>query len=164
MDPDKSMWGDPEPDDWYWETYDRRDSVNRYRDGDSTSYAEVFDSDETAWVPVEGVNAWLKLSTSAKRIHHHCSVEAATGRCTTKSPISVKYRVKNDLKTIHRNPWFGYVPGADLAGIELRVLAHYLARYDGGKYAEVLLHGDIHQQNADAMEYHGNRSRLLLTR
>ena len=53
MDPDKSMWGDPEPDDWYWETYDRRDSVNRYRDGDSTSNAEVFDSDETAWVPVE---------------------------------------------------------------------------------------------------------------
>jgi DNA polymerase I-like protein with 3'-5' exonuclease and polymerase domains len=39
--------------------------------------------------------------------------------------------------------------GADLAGIELRMLAHYLARYDGGRYADVLLHGDIHQENAD---------------
>lgn len=39
--------------------------------------------------------------------------------------------------------------GADLAGIELRMLAHYLARYDGGRYADILLNGDIHQVNAD---------------
>ena len=39
--------------------------------------------------------------------------------------------------------------GSDLAGIELRMLAHYLARWDGGRYAKVLLHGDIHQENAD---------------
>ena len=39
--------------------------------------------------------------------------------------------------------------GADLAGIELRMLAHYLGRYDGGRYADILLNGDIHQVNAD---------------
>jgi len=39
--------------------------------------------------------------------------------------------------------------GADLAGIELRVLSHYLARYDGGRYADIVLNGDIHQVNAD---------------
>ena len=39
--------------------------------------------------------------------------------------------------------------GADLAGIELRMLASYLARYDGGRYADILLNGDIHQVNAD---------------
>ena len=39
--------------------------------------------------------------------------------------------------------------GADLAGIELRMLAHYLARYDGGRYGDILLNGDIHQVNAD---------------
>jgi DNA polymerase I-like protein with 3'-5' exonuclease and polymerase domains len=39
--------------------------------------------------------------------------------------------------------------GADLSGIELRVLSHYLAKYDGGRYAEILLNGDIHQTNAD---------------
>jgi len=39
--------------------------------------------------------------------------------------------------------------GADLSGIELRMLAHYLARYDGGAYASNLLNGDIHQINAD---------------
>ena len=39
--------------------------------------------------------------------------------------------------------------GADLSGIELRMLAHYLARYDEGRYANILLTGDIHQVNAD---------------
>lgn len=39
--------------------------------------------------------------------------------------------------------------GADLSGIELRMLAHYLARYDDGRYAEILLNGDIHQVNAN---------------
>ena len=39
--------------------------------------------------------------------------------------------------------------GADLAGIELRMLAHYLARFDGGRYANILITGDIHQTNAD---------------
>lgn len=38
--------------------------------------------------------------------------------------------------------------GADLSGIELRMLAHYLSRYDS-HFADVLLNGDIHQVNAD---------------
>ena len=97
----------------------------------------------------EGANAWLKLSTTAKRIHHHCSVATNTHRCA------------------HRNPNLGQVPsderfrrlfipsqnlcmvGADLSGIELRMLAHYLSRYDEGRYADILLNGDIHQVNAD---------------
>lgn len=39
--------------------------------------------------------------------------------------------------------------GADLSGIELRMLAHYLARFDEGRYADILINGDIHQTNAD---------------
>lgn len=39
--------------------------------------------------------------------------------------------------------------GADLSGIELRMFAHYLSKYDGGRYGEILLNGDIHQVNAD---------------
>ena len=34
-------------------------------------------------------------------------------------------------------------------GLSLRMLAHYLARYDGGRYARFLLEDDIHQVNAD---------------
>ena len=39
--------------------------------------------------------------------------------------------------------------GADLSGIELRMFAHYLSKFDGGRYGEILLNGDIHQVNAD---------------
>ena len=38
--------------------------------------------------------------------------------------------------------------GADLSGIELRMLSHYLAKHDP-YFGENLLHGDIHQLNAD---------------
>ena len=37
--------------------------------------------------------------------------------------------------------------GSDLAGIELRCLAHEMAKYDGGAYGQVLLEGDIHSEN-----------------
>ena len=39
--------------------------------------------------------------------------------------------------------------GADLSGIELRMLAPYLARYDEGRYTGILLTGDIHSTNAE---------------
>ena len=39
--------------------------------------------------------------------------------------------------------------GADLEGLELRALGHYLASYDQGNFADVVVNGDIHQQNAD---------------
>ena len=38
---------------------------------------------------------------------------------------------------------------ADLSGIELRMLAHYLARYDKGRYSRILPTGDIHATNAE---------------
>lgn len=37
--------------------------------------------------------------------------------------------------------------GADLAGIELRMLAHYLHKFDGGRFMEVLLTKDVHEEN-----------------
>jgi DNA polymerase I-like protein with 3'-5' exonuclease and polymerase domains len=39
--------------------------------------------------------------------------------------------------------------GADASGLELRMLGHYLAYFDGGSFADVVVNGDIHQQNAD---------------
>ena len=39
--------------------------------------------------------------------------------------------------------------GCDLEGLELRCLGHYLAKFDEGAFADVVLNGDIHQQNAD---------------
>ena len=95
----------------------------------------------------EGVNAWQKLCTKS-RIHHHCSVSTNTHRCAHRSPNLAQ--VPSDERFRHlftATPGLVMV-GADLSGIELRMLAHYLARFDGGRYADVLLNGDIHAENA----------------
>ena len=96
----------------------------------------------------EGVNAWQKLVTKS-RIHHHCSTATQTFRCAHRSPNLGQVPSDERFRRL-----FTATPGrrmvaADLSGIELRVLAHYLGRYDGGRYAKVLLEGDIHQENAD---------------
>ena len=96
----------------------------------------------------EGVNAWQKLCTKS-RIHHHCSTATQTFRCAHRSPNLGQVPSDERFRRL-----FTATPGmrmvaADLSGIELRVLAHYLGRYDGGRYAKVLLEGDIHQENAD---------------
>ena len=96
----------------------------------------------------EGVNAWQKLVTKS-RIHHHCSVATQTFRAAHRAPNLAQVPSDERFRRLFTaSPGLRMV-GADLSGIELRMLAHYLARWDGGRYKEVLLHGDIHQENAD---------------
>ena len=107
----------------------------------------------------EGVNAYLKLVTK-NRIHHHCSVATNTHRCAHRKPNLGQVPSDADFRKLFcASPGLCMV-GADLSGIELRMLAHYLARYDGGRYADVLLNGDIHQENADKI---GISRRLVKT-
>ena len=97
----------------------------------------------------EGTNAWLKLCTTASRIHHHCSVATNTHRAAHRSPNLAQVPSDERFRRLFiPSPGLCMV-GADLSGIELRMLAHYLARYDGGRYAKLLLEDDIHQINAD---------------
>jgi len=96
----------------------------------------------------EGVNAWQKLVTKS-RIHHYCATTTATFRCAHRTPNLGQVPADERFRRL-----FTATPGqrmvaADLSGIELRMLAHYLARYDGGRYATILTTGDIHQTNAD---------------
>ena len=97
----------------------------------------------------QGVNAWLKLCTTASRVHHHCSVATNTHRCAHRKPNLSQVPSDHDCRQLFKPTPGNIMVGADLAGIELRMLAHYLARYDGGRYADILLNGDIHQVNAD---------------
>ncbi len=97
----------------------------------------------------EGENAWLKLATSANRIHHHCSVATSTHRCAHRSPNLAQVPSDERFRQLFIPSQGLVLCGADLSGIELRMLSHYLARFDGGRYADILLNGDIHQVNAD---------------
>jgi len=97
----------------------------------------------------EGVNAWLKLCTTSNRIHHHCSVATNTFRCSHRKPNLSQVPADEEFRKLFKASPNMVMCGADLSGIELRVLSHYLAKYDGGRYAEILINGDIHQVNAD---------------
>ena len=96
----------------------------------------------------EGKNAWQKLVTRS-RVHHHCSVATSTFRCAHRNPNLAQVPSDERFRRLFTASPGKRMVGADLAGIELRMLAHYLARYDGGRYAKILIEGDIHQTNAD---------------
>jgi DNA polymerase I-like protein with 3'-5' exonuclease and polymerase domains len=98
----------------------------------------------------EGVNAWQKLVTKS-RIHHHCSVATQTFRCAHRSPNLAQVPSDERFRKLFKASPKYVMVGADLSGIELRMLAHYLARYDRGRYTEILLTGDIHATNAEAI-------------
>ena len=97
----------------------------------------------------EGMNAWLKLCTTASRIHHHCSVATNTHRASHKRPNLSQVPSDYDCRKLFTASPGKVMVGADLSGIELRMLANILSKYDGGRYADILLNGDIHQVNAD---------------
>jgi DNA polymerase I-like protein with 3'-5' exonuclease and polymerase domains len=97
----------------------------------------------------QGTNAWLKLCTSAERIHHHCSTGAATFRCSHRNPNLAQVPSDERFRRLFIATPGSVLVGADLSGVELRMLAHYLSKHDGGRYADILLNGDIHQVNAD---------------
>ena len=98
----------------------------------------------------EGVNAWQKLVTKS-RIHHHCSVATSTFRCAHRNPNLAQVPSDERFRQLFKASPGNVMVGADLSGIELRMLAHYLARYDQGRYTEILLTGDIHATNAEAI-------------
>lgn len=103
----------------------------------------------------EGDKAWLKLVKNG-RIHGEVITNGAvTGRMTHNNPnvaqvpaVSVPYG--RECRELFK-PRDGWVQvGCDASGLELRCLAHYMARYDDGAYAKVLLEGDIHTENQKA--------------
>ena len=112
------------------------------------SFLRLLDLTKQLGMISEGVNAWQKLVTKS-RIHHHCSVATQTFRCAHRSPNLAQVPSDERFRKLFTASPGLTMCGADLMGIELRMLAHYLARWDEGRYADVLLHGDIHQENAD---------------
>ena len=114
----------------------------------STMFARCLTVTKMLGMLSNGTNAWLKLSTTHNRIHHHCSVATATHRCAHRKPNLAQVPSDLEFRALFTATPGQVMVGADLSGIELRMLAHYLAKYDT-HFADVLLNGDIHQVNAD---------------
>lgn len=103
----------------------------------------------------EGEQAWLKLETNGRLHGSVNSNGAVTGRATHANPNvaqvpSVGKPYGQECRELF-GPGEGRVQvGADASGLELRCLGHYMARYDGGKYADTVVNGDIHTENQKA--------------
>jgi len=73
---------------------------------------------------------------------------AATHRCTHSSPNVAQTSQDPAFRALYTAPPGMVLVGADLANIEVRVLAHYLYPYDEGVYAEAVLSKDMHWYHA----------------
>ena len=102
-----------------------------------------------------GKQAWLKMQRGGKihgRVNH---MGAVTSRCTHSNPNtaqvpSVGAPYGKECRELFISPSGYSLLGADASGLELRCLAHYMAAYDNGSYADVVLNGDIHTANQKA--------------
>jgi len=100
----------------------------------------------------EGNQAWLKLQKNG-RIHGRVNTNGAvTGRCTHQNPNvaqvpACRAEYGEECRELFKAGDGYKLVGCDAAGLELRMLAHYLAYYDGGEYAKEVIEGDIHTFN-----------------
>lgn len=86
-----------------------------------------------------------KMDPQTNSIHGRVdTIGAATHRATHSGPNLAQIPAGGYFRELFNCPPGWQLVGADLANIEIRVLAHYLAPYDGGKYAEAVLSKDMH--------------------
>jgi hypothetical protein len=114
----------------------------------------------------EGDKAWLRYVQEDGKIHGSVNPNGAvTGRATHSfpnlgqvpgvrspygEPCRAAFGAEHHLDGLTGQPWVQ--AGIDASGLELRCLAHFMSKYDGGAYADVILNGDIHTVNQTAAE------------
>lgn len=103
----------------------------------------------------EGDNAWLKLETGGKIHASYNTNGAVTGRPSCSYPNlqqvpSVSSPFGAECRECFYAPPGWKMLGADMSGLELRCLAHYMSAWDGGKYADTVVNGDVHSINQEA--------------
>ncbi len=110
----------------------------------------------------EGKGAWLKAVKADGRIHGRVNPNGAcTGRMSHFGPNVAQADKDPRMRAL----WIvrrGYrLVGCDAEGLEARMLGHYLHRYDGGSFTEMVVNGDkskgtdVHSANRDAVRSAG---------
>jgi len=101
-----------------------------------------------------GNQAWLKLERDGRihgRVNH---MGAVTSRCTANNPNmqqvpSLSAPFGKECRELFYAPDGYSLLGADASGLELRCLAHYMAKYDDGAYAQEVVNGDVHSKTQE---------------
>ncbi len=103
----------------------------------------------------EGREAWLR-AVDKGRIHGRVNTNGTvSGRCTHSSPNlgqvpSVDAPWGKECRALFLPDEGHVLLGVDASSLELRMLAHFLAFADSGKYAEIVMDGDPHTANQEA--------------
>ena len=103
----------------------------------------------------EGNEAWLKLEDHGRIYGRVNTMGTVTSRCSHSRPNvaqvpAVYAPYGKECRGLFTAGDRKVLVGADASGLELRCLAHYLHRYDGGIYADIIVDGDIHTANQKA--------------
>ena len=103
----------------------------------------------------EGNEAWMKLVDNGRIYGSVITNGTVTGRCTHRKPNlaqcpSIHSPYGKECRELFIAPPGRVLVGVDASGLELRCLAHYLWKWDAGKYADIILNGDIHRANQKA--------------
>ena len=129
--------------------------------------SEFFLLDKRIGMLSEGRQAWLK-KVYGGMLHHSIIVNSCVSqRASHRNPnlaqipaVRAPYGKEcRDLFTVR--PGFKLV-GADYAGLELRMLAHYMAKFDGGKFAKEVVEGDIHTTNSNLLGISRDESKRFI--
>jgi len=96
---------------------------------------------------------WLNLLRSDGRLEARAIVQGTnTGRAVHRIIVnvpSIDAIYGAELRSLFTVPDDSHLLGIDANALEARCLAHFLLKYKGGdKVADILLHGDIHEENA----------------
>jgi len=101
----------------------------------------------------EGEQAWMSLVGEDGAIHGRVNTMGAiTARATHSKPNLAQIPANHspygkECRELFECPKGWKLFGTDASGLELRMLAHYMAAYDGGAYGELILKGDVHTAN-----------------
>ena len=124
---------------------------------EAATLSEYFRVQKVAAMLVNGDNAWLKLERKG-RIHGGVNtLGAVTTRVTHNTPNlsqvpAVGSFMGEECRSLFTSDKGFVLVGADLSGIELRCLAHYLAYWDEGAYGKELIEGDVHTRHAEVYQ------------
>lgn len=96
------------------------------------------------------VTDWCTRAANSRdgRIHGNVNPQGTvTGRMTASQPNLQQVNSDPRMRSLFLPTEGNVMVGIDASGLEARMLASRMAKYDNGKYAEVILSSDIHDYN-----------------
>lgn len=118
--------------------------------GEAEGFARLFRLNKLMSMIENKGGGWLNYVTKEGKVHGGIiPIGTATSRCSHSKPNMAQVDKKDKRMRevwIPRKGW--KLVGCDASGLELRILAHYLAPYDKGTYAHIVVNSpDIHTEN-----------------